>query len=142
MKESLQVGIEHTLRFRVSPAQIVPALYPEAPEFQVMPAVFATGFMVGLIEWACVQAISPHLDGPNAQTVGTHINVSHEAATPPGMEVAVKVRLTEVQGRHLEFVVEAYDGVDVISRGTHERFIIDVERFTQKVQRKQSAVGK
>jgi len=139
VKESLRPGIEHELRFRVPSSKTVPALYPEAPEFQLMPQVFATGFLVGLLEWTCIQAVNPHIDWPREQTVGTRVNVSHEAATPPGLEVAVRVKLVEVDGRRLVFDVEASDGVDIISRGTHERFVIDAERFTQKVKRKGEA---
>lgn len=116
-----------------------PALYPEAPEFQVMPQAFATGFLVGLLEWTCIQTVNPHIDWPREQTVGTRVNVSHEAATPPGLEVAVRVKLVEVDGRRLVFEVEASDGVDIISRGTHERFIIDAERFSENVKRKGEA---
>lgn len=139
MKESLRPGIEHEFRYRVPPSKTVPALYPEAPEFQQMPQVFATGFMVGFLEWTCIQAINPHLDWPREQTVGTRVNVSHDAATPPGMEVTARVKLVQVEGRKLVFEVEASDGVDVISRGTHERFVIDAERFTQKIKRKGEA---
>lgn len=86
VRESLRPGLRHELRFRVPESKTVPALYPEASEFQAMPAVFATGFLVGLLEWACLEAIIPHLDWPDEQSVGTHIDVSHEAATPPGFE--------------------------------------------------------
>jgi fluoroacetyl-CoA thioesterase len=136
MKETLRPGIEHEFRFRVSEAKTVPALYPESAEFQAMPRVFATGFMVGFIEWACIQAIHPHIDWPAEQTVGTHVNLSHVAATPPGFEVRAKVRLTEVDGRRLVFEVEADDGVDVISRGTHERFVIQAAKFNARVAEK------
>jgi len=102
-----------------------------------MPEVFATGFLVGLLEWSCIKAIKPCLDWPNEQTVGTHIDVSHEAATPPGLEVKVSVELIEVAGRKLVFSVEAHDGVDLISRGRHERFIIDKQKFDAKVSQKQ-----
>lgn len=139
MKESLKPGIEHTLRFRVPETKTVPHLYREAPEFQVMPEVFATGFLVGFIEWACIQAVNPHLDWPNEQTVGTHVNVSHLAATPPGLEVIARVQLVAVEGRRLVFEVEASDGVDVISRGTHERFVILAAKFGDKVRQKRSA---
>ena len=61
-----------------------------------MPEVLATGYMVGFIEWACIQAINPHLNWPEEQTVGTHIDVSHLAATPPGLEVVARVKLVEV----------------------------------------------
>jgi len=139
MKESLKPGITHELRFRVPQTKTVPHLYPEAPEFQAMPLVFATGFMVGFLEWACIQAVNPHLDWPREQTVGTHVNVSHLAATPPGLEVRARVRLVEIDGRRLVFEVEASDGVDVISRGVHERFVIDAAKFAHKA--KQKAAG-
>ena len=141
MKESLKPGIAHELRFRLPQSKTVPHLYPEAPEFQAMPRVFATGFLVGFIEWACIQAVQRHLDWPREQSVGTHVNLSHLAATPPGLEVVARVRLVEVDGRRLLFEIEASDGVDVISRGTHERFIIDVERFNQKARRKAATDG-
>ncbi len=133
MKDTLKPGIRYEHRFVVPQNKTVPALYPEAEEFLVMPEVFATGFLVGFLEWACMKAVNPHLDWPDEQTVGTHINVSHEAATPPGLEVTAKVELLAVQKRLLVFSVEAHDGVDVISRGTHERYIIDKQKFDAKV---------
>jgi fluoroacetyl-CoA thioesterase len=136
MKDSLRPGVRHELRFRVPETKTVPHLYREAAEFQVMPDVFATGFLVGLLEWACIQAVNPHLDWPREQTVGTHVNVSHLAATPPGLEVVARVELVEVDGRRLVFQVEASDGIDVISRGTHERFVIIADKFSDKVRRK------
>jgi fluoroacetyl-CoA thioesterase len=139
MKQSLRPELRYEFRFRVPESKTVPALYPEAAEFQVMPEVFATGFLVGLLEWACLKAVMPHLDWPEEQTVGTHMDVSHEAATPPGFEVTVHVRLVEVDGRRLVFEVEADDGVDVISRGRHERFVIDRARFVERVARKSEA---
>ncbi len=142
MKETLRPGIEHELRFRVPLTKTVPALYPESPEFRAMPEVFATGFMVGLLEWACIQALNPHLDWPVEQSVGTHINVSHSAATPPGFEISAKVKLVEVDGRRLVFQVEAHDGVDVISKGTHERFIINAEKFTAKMREKAKSISR
>lgn len=136
MRATLQPGLEHRLTFRVPPTKTVPALYPEAPEFQAMPEVLATGYLVGLLEWACIQLVNPHLDWPREQTLGTHVDVSHEAATPPGLEVTVTARLTEVDRRRLRFEVEAHDGVDLISRGTHERAVIDAERFGARLQPK------
>jgi len=140
MKDSLQPGITHELKYRVPVHKTVPALLPESPEFQAMPEVLATGFLVGLVEWACIQALNPYLDWPREQSVGIHVNLSHEAPTPPGMEVTVRVKLVEVDGRRLVFEVEADDGVDVICRGTHERFIINYERFMQRVASKREKV--
>lgn len=140
MQETLQPGIHHVLRFRVPPSKVVPALYPESPAFQVMPEVFATGYLVGLVEWACVDAINPHLH-PHELTVGTHVNISHEAATPPGMEVTVTVDLLEREGRRLRFAIEARDEQDVISRGSHDRVVVDKQRFAEKARQKLEPQG-
>lgn len=136
MKTSLQPGLRYVHRFVVPTSKTVPALYPESEEFLAMPEVFATGYLVGFLEWACVMAIKPHLDWPAEQSVGTHINVSHAAATPPGMEVTATVELLEVDGKRLVFAVQAHDGVDTISEGRHERFVIDKERFDARVRAK------
>jgi len=136
MKSTLEPGLTHTFKFTIPASKTVPHLYPESDLFRDMPQVLATGFMVGLLEWACVEALRPHLDWPAEQSLGTHVNFSHEAATPPGMTVTVNVRLTEVNGRKLRFEVEASDGIDVISRGSHERFLIDAARFRDKVAEK------
>ena len=139
MKDSLKPGIKYEHKYVVPPSKTVPFLYPESEEFTAMPEVFATGFLVGFLEWSCIKAINPHLDWPNEQTVGTHIDVSHEAATPPGLEVTATVELIEVEGRKLVFVVEAHDGVDLISKGHHERFIIHKEKFDTKVNKKKNS---
>ncbi|HWA12245.1 MAG TPA: thioesterase family protein [Burkholderiales bacterium] len=141
MKDTLKPGLTHTFRFRIPESKTVPHLYPESAMFREMPAVLATGYMVGLLEWACIEAIRPHLDWPAEQTLGTHVAFSHEAATPPGMTVTVEVRLTAVEGRKLTFAVQAHDGMDRISTGTHERFVIDAARFNAKVTAKQAAAG-
>ena len=136
MKETLKPGIDYEFTFKVPESKTVASLYPEAPEFQIMPNVLATGFMVGLIEWTCIRAINPHIDWPREQTVGTNIQVNHTAATPPGLSVTVFVKLIEVDRRRLVFEVSASDGIDRISKGIHERFIVDAEAFTEKVSEK------
>lgn len=141
MRESLQPGLIGEFEFVVPSTKTVPQLYPEAPEFQVMPEVFATGFMIGLIEWTCIQALRPYLDWPNEQTVGTHVDLSHSAATPPGFTVRVQVKLVEKVGRKLKFAIEAHDGVDCISKGTHERFVIDAAKFNAKTAAKAAGDG-
>lgn len=133
MKDTLKPGLTSTFSFRIPETKTVPHLYPESEMFREMPAVLATGYMVGLLEWACIEAIRPHLDWPAEQTLGTHVNFSHEAATPPGLTVTVQVRLERVENRKLVFQVEAHDGVDRISAGTHERFVIDPARFATRI---------
>jgi fluoroacetyl-CoA thioesterase len=135
VKQSLAPGIDHELRFVVPGSKTVPCLYPESPEFTAMPEVFATGFMVGLIEWACIRAIAPHLD-EGELSLGVHVDLSHDAATPPGMEVVARVRLEAVEGRALTFSAEAVDAHERICAGTHRRFVVDRSRFEAGVARK------
>ena len=136
MKETLKPGITYEHKLVVSSSKTVPALYPESEEFLAMPEVFATGFLVGFLEWACIKAINPYLDWPKEQTVGTHIDVSHVAATPPGLEITAAVELVEVSGRKLVFTVEAHDGVDLISKGRHQRVVVNKEKFDAKIREK------
>ncbi len=140
MKPSLAPGLVSTFRYRVPENKTVPFVYPESPLFQEMPRVFATAYMVGLLEWACIEAIVPYLE-PGEQSVGTGIWVTHTAATPPGLTVTVETRLLEVEGRRLTFAVKAHDGVDPIGEGKHERYVIDRERFLSKLKDKTSKAG-
>ena len=129
MKPSLVPGITHSHRFTVTEAKTVPGLYPESPDFVAMPKVFATGFMVGFIEWACLELLKPHLDEGEG-SLGVHIDVDHRAATPPGMEVTADVEVTEVDGHKVSFRVTVRDEVEIIAEGTHQRFVVDWERFS------------
>lgn len=136
MENALQPGLTFEFKFKVPENKTVPHLYPESPEFQMMPQVLATGFMVGLFEWACIQAINPHINWPAEQTVGIDVKLSHIAATPPGLTVTVKGKLETVEGRKLVFSLVADDGIDKISEGTHDRFIIDAAKFNAKMAAK------
>jgi fluoroacetyl-CoA thioesterase len=137
MKSSLKAGLKHRFSYMVPANKTVPQLYPESPELAVMPEVFATGFMVGLMEWACVQLLEPHLDEGEG-SLGTHIDVSHKSATPPGMTVTVDAECVEVRGPRARFKVVAHDGLDEIGAGTHERFIVSWDRFNRGVAAKQA----
>jgi len=137
MKPTLQPGLRHVHRYLVPETKTVPFVYAESEKFRAMPPVFATAFMVGLMEWACMEALAPHLD-PGEGSLGIHINVSHSAATPPGMEVSVEVTCVEVAGQRTVWEVVARDEVEEIGRGTHERFAVNLERFAIKVAGKQA----
>ncbi|UCD68870.1 MAG: thioesterase family protein [Betaproteobacteria bacterium] len=137
MKDTLRPGLTHQHQFTVPDNKTVPYLYPESEMFREMPAVLATGFMVGLLEWACIELIRPHLDWPAEQSLGTDVDFSHLAATPPGLTVTVDAKLESVEGRKLVFSVQAHDGIDTISTGKHERVIIDRARFLSKLALKQ-----
>ncbi len=138
MKVTLQPGLAFEFSFRIPEEKTVPHLYPESAEFQLMPRVLATGFMVGLLEWACIRAVNHHIDWPREQTVGVSIDVTHLAATPPGLTVTIRGKLEKVEGRKLTFSLAADDGIDKISEGSHERFVIDAAKFNSKVASKAS----
>ena len=132
MKPTLQPGLVHVHRFTVTPRHTVPALFPEAPSFQAMPAVLATGYMTGLFEWACVELLAPHLDAGEG-SLGTHVGFEHVAATPPGLTITVTATCTAVEGRSISFTVEGHDGIDRIGGGTHRRAVVAWDRFVPRV---------
>lgn len=140
MKPSLTAGSTHRFTYRVPENKTVPHLFPEARDFQIMPHVFATGYMVGLMEWACMDMIRPHLEEGEG-TLGTLINVNHTAATPPGFTIHVDVECTDVKGKLLRFNVKAHDGVDVIGEGRHERYAVMWDKFTARVSEKAAKAG-
>jgi len=141
MKDSLVVGLKGELRYRMPAEKTVPFLYPESERFQQMPEVLATGFMVGLLEWCCLECMIPHLDWPQEQTVGTHVDFSHSAATVPGQLITVNCEIIEIDQRKVAFAVSAHDGIDEISRGRHERFVIDAARFGVRLEAKKRQSG-
>ena len=132
MKPTLKVGLTHRFNYLVPESQTVQAVFPEASMFQSMPRVFATPFMVGLMEWTCMQLIEPHLD-PGEGSLGIHVNFSHDAPTPPGLTVAVDAVCSSVAGKLLSFDVKAHDGFDLIGQGTHQRFVVAWEQFNATV---------
>lgn len=97
--------------------------------------VFATPCMVALMEKTASESVAPCLD-EGCGTVGTQINIKHLAATPVGMTVRCESELIEVDGRRLVFAVKAFDDVELIGEGTHERFIIKSEKFQSKADAK------
>ena len=98
-------------------------------------AVLATPVMINVIEAAALAAVE-HLLPPGHQSLGIHLDVSHVAATPIGLRVTATAEVTGVEGRTIKFRVEARDEVEAIGGGTHERVVVSVERFDERVQRK------
>ena len=140
MKTTLCPGLSSEFSYRVPEDKTVPHVYPESDLFRAMPRVFATAYMVGLVEWACMEAMRPHLD-PGEQSVGIDVRLSHTAATPPGLTVTVHVNVDKVEGRRIRFSVKARDGVEPIGEGTHDRFVIDPARFVAKVKEKAASAA-
>jgi len=98
-------------------------------------SVLATPQMILLIERAGVAAVDPLLP-EGYRTVGAHLDVRHLAPTPVGFEVVATAELVEREGRRLTFRVQVHDGVEVVGQGTHERYIINVARFGERVAQK------
>lgn len=136
MRPPLQPGIQFEWHYTVPERATVPRLYHDTPFCLDMPDVLATGYLVGMMELACVHGIMPYVDWPNQQSLGTMVSFSHIAPTPPGMTLHVKGEVVEVDGRRLRFKIEAWDDVERVCEGVHERFLIDPHRFNDKLARK------
>ncbi len=140
MKGTLKPGLAHRFAYQVPESKTVPYTYPESPEISSMPKVFATGFMIVLIEWVCTQLLAPHLD-PGEGSLGVHVDVSHLAATPIGMTVTVDVELVAVAGQRVTFKVKAHDEIDLIGEGRHDRFIVMWDKFNARLAAKAAKVA-
>jgi fluoroacetyl-CoA thioesterase len=132
---SLPIGLRHRLSIRVDERLTVPAVAAAFTGFADMPPVFATAFLVGFIEWTCIEMLAGRLaDGE--KSLGTQVDISHVAATPAGMTVTADVELISVEGRKLRFRVECRDESGPIGDGYHERVIVDAQRFMARVAAK------
>ena len=97
--------------------------------------VLGTPFLIMMLEMTARNSIKPYL-GEGEDSVGTVVNIRHLAATPLGARVNFKSRVTEVEGKRVRFEIEAFDDTGKIAEGTHERFVINVERFARRVREK------
>lgn len=140
MKDTLKVGETFEFTYNVGDDRTVPALYPDSPILASMPEVLATGYLVGLLEWTCCQLLEPHLDDGEG-SLGVHVNFSHLAATPPGMDVRVEAECRNIDGQRIGFRLRAWDEQDLISEGDHERFVVGWDRFNAKVAAKSATVS-
>ncbi len=95
----------------------------------------ATPSMIRWMEFCCRDGILPHLDA-GTDSVGVSVSVEHLAATPMGQEVTYSAKIKEIDGRRVTFDVEASDGTEVVGRGTHVRFVVDVERFAARLRKR------
>ena len=128
MKATLKPGLTHRFSYQVPENKTVPYTYPESPEIAAMPKVFATGFMIVLMEWTCTQLMAPHLD-PGEGSLGVHVDVSH---------IAVDSIYSPVQ--RVAFHVKAHDGIDLIGEGRHERFVVMWDKFNARLVAKMAKV--
>jgi fluoroacetyl-CoA thioesterase len=142
MKSTLAVGDTTTFHYVVADNKTVPDLYPESQDYQIMPRVFATGFMVGLLEWSAIIALRAVIEDGEG-SLGTLVDIKHSAPTPPGAELTVTAVCTKAAPPYFEWDVTAVDcDGDVAASGRHGRNVIDTARFLRRVEAKaQRLVG-
>jgi len=138
---SLKIGLRHREELVVAPRHTVPEIDDAWPGFRDMPPVFATAMMIGFVEQTCIEALRPCLTAEQ-RTVGTHVDVSHVAATRVGMKVTAEVELIAIEGRKLRFRVQCFDETGLIGEGNHERAIVDFGKFLKRVMEKNRVVGR
>ena len=126
---SIEVGLKGRSETVVTPSNTA-----DAVGSGLVP-VFATPYMIALMENAAAGALLPYL-AEDEGSVGTHLDVSHDAATPIGMKVWAEAEVIAVEGKKISFTVNAFDEAGPIGKGTHERFIIKPEKFLAKVNAK------
>jgi len=129
------IGLTHSKAVTVDDKLTVPRLASGIGNLSDMPPVFATAYLVAFIEATCIETLQPYL-AAHQRTVGIHIDVSHTAATPVGMQVTAHVELVSVEGRRLRFKVECRDDVETIGTGWHDRAIIDAPKFLARTNAK------
>jgi predicted thioesterase len=100
-----------------------------------LPPVLATPIMIMMMENAALNAIKPYLDAGES-ALGTRVDVRHLAATPAGRRVTANAEVTKVDGRRIEFRIDATDGIEQIGAGVHERVVIDVAKFVARLAQK------
>ncbi len=136
MRAEIQLGHCFEWRYTIPARATVPALYHDTPFCRDMPEVLATGYLVGMMELACLHGLMPFVDWPREQSLGTMVNFRHLAPTPPGMTLTIRGEVLEVDGRRVRCRVEAWDEVEKVCEGIHERHLIDPARFRDRVARK------
>ena len=125
----IPVGAKGSYTLRVTPAHLANQFKDAA-----LPPVFATPMMITAMENAALNAVRAYLD-PGESAVGTAVNIRHLAATPVGHQVIAEAVVTKVDGRRIEFDVNARDEIEEIGNGTHERMVVDVGRLKSASQR-------
>ena len=136
MHPDLQPGQRFSWRYTVPSRATVPALYEDTAFCRDMPAVLATGYLVGMMELACLHGLMPYVDWPREQSLGTMVSFQHLAPTLPGQTLRIEGEVLAIEGRTIRFNVKAWDEVDQVCEGVHERTLIDPARFEARLRDK------
>ena len=130
MLPSLSPGVCLDRRLVIDASRCITFMGPDA-------MVYATPWMVSDAEYACHDAIVPHLH-PHESSVGVQVHIDHLAATPVGMEVAFEVRVVDVDKRRVTFEFTVRDELELVGRGRHTRFVVDRERTVNRLNEKRA----
>jgi fluoroacetyl-CoA thioesterase len=128
---ALAVGMNHEIRLKTGPEHSAQKFFPKVPN------VFGTPFLGGLFEGVSAELMAPNL-AEGETSVGISMNLQHTAPTPLGMEVRAITEVTAVEGRKITFKLSAFDEKEKIGEAVHERFIVNTEKFNQRVEAKKS----
>ncbi|MHB8069585.1 MAG: thioesterase family protein [Desulfobaccales bacterium] len=128
---AITVGLKNEMKLQTGPEHSAQKFFHGVPD------VFGTPFLGGLFEGTSAALMASHL-GPGEQSVGISMNLKHTAPTPLGMEVRAVTEVTAVEGRKVTFKVEGFDEKEKIGEAVHERFIINADKFLQRVEAKKS----
>lgn len=137
---AIEPGLIHKMTMVVEEKHTAAAMAEDSGIGQLAP-VLSTPYLVSLMETTAHAAVIPFLE-PGQSGVGAMVHIRHLAATPVGMQVRIRAELLEVQGHRLLFKVEAWDELEKIAEGEHERFIIDWRRFMERIEKKQGKIKK
>jgi fluoroacetyl-CoA thioesterase len=140
MTTTLQAGVSGVSRYRITEAQTVPRLFDDAPLLQAMPAVLATGYLVALMERACIEAMAP-FQAKGEVSLGVAMDMTHTAPNVIGDDVTIHVACAAVEKRQSTWTIEAVTGDVVVGRATHRRAIVPMARFVAGLPTPRAAEG-
>ena len=133
MKASLAPGIATTRKIRVDESRVIGFMGDDC-------RVYATPRIISDVEYTCREFLLTHLD-PGEDTVGTKVNWEHVGPALLGAEVTIDLKLIAVDGRRVTFQASVSDGPDAVARGTHERFVVDVQKVRERLLKRKAKVG-
>lgn len=133
MKSTLQLGLTSTKRFTIDEARCISFMGKEG-------MVYATPRMVLDVEHACRDLLLEHLDD-GEDSVGAHVSIDHLAATPPGLEVTIEARITDIEKRRVTFEFSVRDPIEECGRGRHVRFVADKAKSFERIKAKRAKAG-
>jgi predicted thioesterase len=130
MKPSLKPGLARTVKLTVDESRVIDFMGEDC-------RVYATPRIISDVEYTCRNFLIEHLD-PGEDSVGTKVNWEHVGPALLGAEVTISIKLVSVDGRRVTFEAAVNDGADAVARGTHERFIVDVQKVRERLLKKKA----